>query len=274
MVKNWQHWLSNSGGSYNHHMHRIGGQERPPSGDARVRTRRLNAMKFMLTSLDRHSDYGFGEVARSFEQAADHISEVAKGQLWMQAHFPINYLYRHAAELYLKSCIINVHRYLNGGTINVTDIKIGDKQRSITNTHSLKCLFDHFKNLVTDNKSRIENGQRTKWSEIPDDLPGLIDEIEIYDSRSTYFRYPGLEGTPIEAEKSSMKKIDPSELISKANCGERLLTFVEVNDNDEIKNAYLLDKSALSTCQELLRKATGHLSGASIGLRMELANGE
>jgi len=146
-------------------------------------------MKYLFSPLDKHSDFGFGVIGDSFEKAAINLSEAERMQIGTHSQFPINFLYRHAVELYLKSCITNIQRHLNGGMVAIEDLKIGAKGRPIANTHSIKSLFEHYKTLVTTRKDEIEKEGRTKWSEIPGDLSGLIEIIESHDSRSTYFRY-------------------------------------------------------------------------------------
>ncbi len=231
-------------------------------------------MKYLFLPFEQHSDFGFGEVARSFQESAERLALDAHNKPLMNSQFPVNYLYRHSIELYLKSCIINIHRYLNNGSIKVSDIRIGEKQQLISNMHSIKSLFQHFRGLVVDNKAIIEIEKRTKWSEIPGELSAFIEDIESYDSRSTYFRYPGLDLTQVELEKSSMKEVDSKDLQGMVESGNKIFTYVEVNDKNEIEKAYILDRAVLGKCQESLKEVAGILSGASVGIRMELANGE
>ena len=57
---------------------------------------------FEALPLSEHPDDGFGAIALAFERAADHLDGSGSTTLG-NAHSPIGFIRRHAAELYLKS---------------------------------------------------------------------------------------------------------------------------------------------------------------------------
>ncbi len=71
----------------------------------------IGNMNYLLTPLHVHPDLGFGATADSYKDAADYLEENSQRNHF-NGHLPINFLRRHAAELYLKSAIIIFHRVL------------------------------------------------------------------------------------------------------------------------------------------------------------------
>jgi hypothetical protein len=71
-------------------------------------------MQYLLTPLHTHVDFGFGRTGDAFKAAADKLEAESSARSGvMHAHLPINYLRRHAVELYLKSIIVIVHTKLD-----------------------------------------------------------------------------------------------------------------------------------------------------------------
>ncbi len=97
-----------------------------------------------FTPLDRHFDDGHEATADAFKAAAEKLEEDEGDKLrQLNAHLPINFLYRHAIEIYLKSAIVTVHRALrlpSGDGSHEKDplVKIeGGKWQRLNRTHSL-----------------------------------------------------------------------------------------------------------------------------------------
>lgn len=67
----------------------------------------------MLTGIDDHLDFGFGVTADSYYHSAEYLfTNKRKIKTFQQVEMPINYLYRHSIELFLKSLIIIFHKQL------------------------------------------------------------------------------------------------------------------------------------------------------------------
>ena len=71
-------------------------------------------MYYILTPLHTHIDFGFGATGDAFKEAADKLeASLSERRGVFNEHLPINYLRRHAVELFLKSAIVIIHRRLN-----------------------------------------------------------------------------------------------------------------------------------------------------------------
>ena len=65
-------------------------------------------MNYLLTPLHKHADLGFGGTADSCKHAADYLEANGAELAHFNGHLPINFLRRHAIELYFKSAIIHL----------------------------------------------------------------------------------------------------------------------------------------------------------------------
>jgi hypothetical protein len=94
-------------------------------------------------------------------------------------HLPINYLYRHAIELYLKSMIIVAHRRLrlpstDGAYEPIPKIKVVNNFKKIHNVHGIQALYDEMKRIFVTNRDLIAKIAKTDWTKIPEDLETSI----------------------------------------------------------------------------------------------------
>jgi hypothetical protein len=69
-------------------------------------------MNYLLTPLHKHADLGFGATAHSYKEAADYLEVNGAELVHFNGHLPINFLRRHAIELYLKIG----HHHLSSGS--------------------------------------------------------------------------------------------------------------------------------------------------------------
>lgn len=236
-------------------------------------------INYMFTPLHKHIDGGFGVMAEAFEQAADRLAEVDQEDICTQIHLPINFLYRHAVELYLKSVIIVIHRSLGlsygGKPADLQPyVRREGKWLPIDRVHSVGTLYAYFKSLVVDNKEAIDRIARTNWSAVPPELDEAIAVIDKADSASTYFRYPIPQDPVADHNKSSWKDAPPTKILHSTKPGAKpVRAFLVVDEDEQIVNSYQYDDEPLRHLREALRKATELLSGAHTGLRVELAGG-
>jgi len=234
---------------------------------------------YMFMPLDKHIDGGFGVTAEAFKEAAEKLAEGEQEDIFTHSHLPINFLYRHAVELYLKSVIIVIHRSLGlsyGGKpadLEPHVLREG-KWLPIYRVHSVGTLYAYFKSLVMDNKEAIDKVAQTDWSAVPPELDEAIAVIDKADSGSTYFRYPITQDPSADQEKSSWKDVPHTEVFRSMKPGAKpVKAFLVLDEDDQIVNSYQYDHEPLRHLREALRKATELLSGAHTGLRMELAGG-
>jgi hypothetical protein len=235
----------------------------------------------MFMPLDRHFDDGFGAVGEAFKDAADRlVAANAEADLrFVNGHLPINFLYRHSIELFLKSMILVVHRRLRlpsrGGPHEPNPkIPVDGKWKEIHQVHGISDLYDFFKSLVQTHGAALRQIARTDWSAVPSELDAWIVTIDAADSGSTFFRYPTTKNKTGDLEKSSFKEMTPEDIIAQVRAsGRPAKAFLLVDDGDNVVEAYGLDHEPLTELREALTKAVELLSGAHFGMRAELANG-
>lgn len=237
--------------------------------------------KFMMP-LDRQYDDGHEVTAEAFKDAAEKLSAEHEGKLtFMNGHLPINFLYRHAIELYLKSAIITVHRALRlptGNDPHTKDplIKIDGKWKPIHRTHSLKWMLAELSRILTDHKAILATHTPRNW-ETPQELVEWIDTIEAADGGSTYFRYPKSKGPNVDGEKSGFLPADPEMLIAELNApreGQKGKMVLGLEDDDgNMVEVFAMQDDPLPELRNALVKAVGMMSGCAFGLYAELVCG-
>jgi hypothetical protein len=234
--------------------------------------------QYVFLPLHQHIDQGFGATGDAFKRAADRLSEPQEIAGVIHGHLPVNFLYRHSIELFLKSMIIVLHRTLVlpfGDHPADGDPYVLDKGnwKKIHQVHSIRTLFEHFRFVVTNHQDRLAQIAKTRWADIPAELPAWIDLIDSADGSSTYFRYPTRDAVA-ESNKSSWRQVDLSLVSSHPEPEESpKMMVLGVNNQQEVLSAYLFDDEPLAELSKALRDASELLSGAHAGIRVELAGG-
>ncbi len=232
----------------------------------------------MFMPLSRHADDGLGAVGRAFHEAAVSLRKMKceGGAGWTHGHLPINFLYRHSIELFLKSMIVVIHRRLRLPSESneydpIPKISVGDSWKSIYCVHSTRALFDTMKNMVTSQKESLSKIARTDWADIPHKLEDWIDTIDKVDPISTVFRYPSTRAPEIDAQKSSFKPMDPVELSRRMRMdGPGQFALVMVDQDANVIESFVLDDQPLPELRDALEKASETLLGAQLGVMAEL----
>ena len=237
----------------------------------------------MLMPLDRHYDDGLAATGDAFKESAEKLIEVQEADLGLiNGHLPINYLLRHAIELYLKSSILTVHRFFKLATGDGPHqreplIKVEDKWKPLHSTHSLKTLLGELERLISENKSRFKMHTDSSWN-TPPDLVVSIDTIDATDGGSTYFRYPKSKGSKVDSEKSGSLRVNPEQIVAemheRASNGKKGRVVLAMKDDDgNIVETFAMQENPLPELREALINAAKSTSGCAIGLHMELVNG-
>lgn len=232
-------------------------------------------IEHMFMPLSRHADDGFRAVGQAFQQAGDHLrGEGGAGK--SHGHLPINYLYRHAIELYLKSIIMTAHRRLrlpsaNGNYDPIPQIPAGNSSKPIYNVHGLRMLFDEMRRIFVSHQNTIASFAKTNWSQIPQELDGWIATIDDADPASTVFRYPFSRSPDIDEKKASFKSVDVAELTARMNAeGRKPFAMLMVDQDNNVVESFALDDNPIPELRDALLKAVEMLSGAAFGVIMEL----
>lgn len=242
----------------------------------------------MLMPLDRQFEDGFGVVGSNFQEAAEKLAEANQTQPvgFGHIHLPIFYLYRHAIELYLKSMILIVHRRLrlpNAAGVHEPNPKIpvGSKEKDLHNTHDINALYAYFKKIASDNRDALfaATGQHeTHWCETPKELDDAIAFVGDTDMSSTVFRYPTSRDKAADHAKSGFKSATLEDVQQQLN-EERVpgrtgsFTLLMKDDDDNIVEAFTLDREPMPELREHLLVAAKFLSGMSFGMRATLTGG-
>ena len=149
-------------------------------------------------------------------------------------------------------------------------IRNGDAWTPIYRVHSIGDLHRHFTELLREHIDKLANMTTTDWCTIPAELADWVAQIEEFDQRSTFFRYPG-SGDEL---KSDFRQSSVAEIWSSlAPDGEPIKGFLEFDEEDRLVGAFCLDPSQLEPVMAALRKTSEALSRLHFALRSELGRG-
>jgi len=234
---------------------------------------------YLLTPLHEHYDSGFGATGNAFKAAADRLREALpeQGPLFNET-LPINFLYRHAIELFLKSTIVIIHRRLrlpygevpHDGDPQVRD---GANWKPFQRVHSVLALWRYVKALFAEQKAFFDGVGKVDWT-LPAELDEWIDTIEKHDPRSTFFRYPN-PGDPLaDSQKALTAQAAPGELLQRMiEAKPAGVTLVVHDEHDEVLRGYYYTGDALAELAETLRKCSEFWYGNHAALRSEVCGG-
>ena len=231
----------------------------------------------MLMPLDQHYDDGLGAMGEAFEEAADRLVEARKGGEVVNAHLPINFLYRHAIELFLKSMIVVIHRALAlpygseppEGTSFLPD---NGQWKPMHREHRLTVLSGRVVELIHSNKAEFYKRCNTDWS-LLSELCDAIETINRIDPTSTFFRYTDRRTPDSDREKSSWKACEVGEVFAQMGPESEPVKASILLDADDTMHAYQYSADTFAELSKLLGETTEALSAAHSGLRVELAGG-
>lgn len=229
--------------------------------------------------LERHFDGGFHATGDAFKAAAEKLSENPDRMGFASnAHLPINYLYRHAIELYLKSMVLILTRVIEKSNVPLDPTKVKvqvHKDKPLTSVHSLNVLRDELQRLVTANANEIARLTPRDWN-VPQDVRDWIDTIEQHDAGSTFSRYPSSKSV-FDDVKSSFQPVELETLTNKMNEKKTeekgQIALLMKNDDGEIVEAFSMQEEILPELRKALVEAATALSGAAFGFQAELVEG-
>ena len=221
-----------------------------------------------------HIDGGYGAIGDTFHEAASRLDEHLSRSPFLNSSLPVAYLRRHAVELFLKSCIIVLHRALRvpfcDNSPEEPAIRNGDTWTPIYRVHSIDNLYRRFTELLGEHIDKLMNMTTTDWRTIPAELAEWIARIEEFDKGSTFFRYPG----PGNELKSDFRESSVAEIWSSlAPDREPIKGFLQFDEEDRLLGAFCLDPSRLEPLMAALRKTSETLSTLHFALRSELGRG-
>lgn len=246
-------------------------------------------MQYLLTGIETHLDFGFGITGESYYHSAEYLLDNKKNiKAISQVEMPIDFLYRHSIELFLKSLIITFHKQLElpYGTepYESTSPKIltGGNWRDLYTCHWVDELYNYWLNeLLLKHKVRLEElapkGDWQEYKEITDFFPLIAG----YDRDSSFFRYPVTKNTSLDSKKFTMKRLDSNKLQNifanntddrKNKDGARIFMLLK-DDKDEIVDGFERNTNILTDITQALREVSYYFYCIHIMTRMTLCNG-
>ncbi|HDI6324648.1 TPA: hypothetical protein POA51_005193, partial [Escherichia coli] len=197
---------------------------------------------YLMMPLHMHIDYGFGATAEQFKESADILSA---SESVKDLGMPVNYLRRHAIELYLKSLIYVLHRnfkipFSSGGTLEKPKIKVLGKDFELENIHDIRLLTIY---LIGQHNKLIPCFFHLGIGVIEKDILDKINKINSIDFKSTFFRYPKTGVHIQDMRKSSVRQKSTEDIINSMNKkeGKYVKALLLVDDEDNIVDSFDID---------------------------------
>jgi len=243
----------------------------------------IDAMHYLLTPLHTHIDFGFGATGDAFLTAAKKLEGEGSPRPGIgNQHLPINFLRRHALELFLKSAIVVIHQKLKlpygsfppSGAPYVFD---GGKWVPFEHLHSVKRLWTYLASLFREHKAVFDSiGPKDLWT-FPPETDTWIEEIEIRDPRSTFFRYPTPRSPEHDIKKAAMVSGTENEIAKQLEAsqnGPKQFILLMEDDNSNVTGAYYYKEEPLADFNKALQECVNMFDGLHVAMRVELCGGD
>lgn len=239
-------------------------------------------MHYLLTPLHTHVDFGFGATGNAFRTAAENLDgEAVRRPGIGNEHLPINFLRRHAIELFLKSAIVIIHRRLNlpYGSLPPNGeprALVGEKWVPFQSLHSVKLLWTYLASLFRDHKAVFDSIEPVDCWRFPPEVDMWIEEIELHDPRSTFFRYPTLRAPALDAKKAAMAAGTVDEIgkrLEASRDGPKQFILLMKDDDSDVTGAYYYAGEPLAGFNRTLKDCVDMFHGLHAMMRVELCGG-
>ena len=245
-------------------------------------------MQYQLTGIDTHLDFGFGITGEAYYESAEYLYDnKEKIKTVQQVEMPINYLYRHSIELFLKSLIIIFHKRLQlpydiepFDTIR-PKILTGGVWKDLYNCHWIDELYNYWLNElllkhITDLGKLAPKGD---WQEEVT-ISQFFPLIAGYDRDSLFFRYPVTKNSALDPEKYTMQRLDLEKLQTIFNSEDKRknkksgrVFMLLKNDKDEIVDGFEREEDVLDNVTQALKKVSHYFFCIHIMTRVTLCSG-
>ncbi|PLV48294.1 hypothetical protein [Erwinia sp. B116] len=229
---------------------------------------------YLMMPLHMHIDYGFGATAEQFKESADILST---SESVKDLGMPVNYLRRHAIELYLKSLIYVLHRnfeipFSNGGALEKPKIKVLGKDCELENMHDIRLLTIY---LIGQHNKLIPCFFHLGIGVIENDILDKIHKINSIDSKSTFFRYPKTGDHIQDVRKSSVRQKSTEDLINSMNKkkGKYVKALLLVDDEDNIVDSFDIDVNVFPDLNKILIYLCDYFHDLHAAYRLGICDG-
>lgn len=227
-------------------------------------------MNYLITPPSTHYDGGMGITGYNFRCAAETLKKYSSSA---DGLLPLNYLHRHAIELFLKSLIFILHKRYNlkfgdGFSLEKPGIKVKNKWKPLENTHNLSDLYIYFFEIYEKCKEYFP-------SSIPSDIPAniktKIDLVSGTDPKSTFFRYPKAGSPQQDDKKSRIQKTQFEGALDNSDKPKKLAVILD--QNDDVVETYDLDTDTLIKVQQALEDLSEFFCSVHTAFRVVLTDG-
>ena len=240
-------------------------------------------MNYLLTPLHSHYDFGFGATGNAFKMAADHLesSPEAKKDNLFTAHLPINFLYRHAIELHLKSAIVIFHKRLKlsyGDQPYTAEpmVKVEGQWLPFNRVHGIAALSNYVSELFSEHAEWLHTNTNCDWT-FDNETAVRVQRRHDGDPRSTFFRYPTTKNLAADVDKSAMQEFTPNDLgqlfARPPEDQKKVFAMIVENDDKEFVRGYIFDDETGRELSEALRAFSTTCDNLHAALRMEMCGG-
>lgn len=245
-------------------------------------------MQYQLTGIDTHLDFGFGITGEAYYNSAEYLYDNKESiKTIQQVEMPINYLYRHSIELFLKSLIIILHKRFklpyDTEPFDSTKPKIftGGAWKDLYTCHWIDELYNYWLNeLLLKHKQDLDMlAPKGDWQE-ESSISQFFPLIAGYDRDSSFFRYPVTKNSGLDPKKYTMQRLDLKKLQSifdgedtrKNKKGSRLFMLFQ-NDDNEIVEGFEKAEDVLDNVTQALKQVSHYFYCIHIMTRITLCGG-
>lgn len=246
-------------------------------------------MQYALTGIETHLDFGFGITGEAYYHSAEYLNDNKTSvKTFQQVEMPINFLYRHSIELFLKALIIIFHKRLKiPYGVEPFDSKkpmifTEGKWKELYTCHWIDELYNYWLNeLLLKHISELkELAPEGDWQE-EKSISQFFSLISSYDRDSSFFRYPVTKNATLDLEKYTMQRIDLEKLegIFKGDdkrenkVGARLIMLLK-NDDNEIVDGFERSEDVLMEITQVMKKVSYYFLCIHIMSRVTLCKGQ
>jgi hypothetical protein len=234
---------------------------------------------YILMPLHEHYDSGFGATGNAFKGSADLLwDQIPEEGPLFNERLPMNFLYRHAIELFLKSTIVIIHRRLGLAygphpCDGLPHVLVRAEWKPIDRVHDIASLWSYVRQLFVEQKAFFDSVNSVDWTiEVAADK--WFSEVALQDPGSTFFRYPDLRNPAADVPKAALAGATPDEFFDRYTQSSPGGIALAVQDQDgALVRGYYYTGDSLQALSEVLRRCSDWCYKLHAAMRSQLCGG-
>lgn len=155
--------------------------------------------KYRLLPFQKQYDNGFGLLGEKYYEVCKFLYEKNKKE-----YIVLIFLSRHSIELFLKSIIKILHKYLKIKHSDQNFFTFKRKSYSIY-MHDIETLYKYFNKIYKNNSLLLNNKSNFKWKNPKSKYLSIIKSISENDLHGDMYRYPFTKSYVTDASEWQMK---------------------------------------------------------------------